>query len=194
MTIVLKPNKDKFLRKGYPWVFRNLVDRIEGTPTTGDVVRVIDASGHVFGQGFYHAESQIAVRFLTRDAAAKIDADFLRARVLKACRLRQSVFGESTHCRVIYGESDGMPGTIVDRYGDVLTWSTLCYGMEQRREVILDALTELYSPAAIVERNDNILRDKDGLPQAKGVLRGRCRIESCSTRTASNSKSMSWTD
>ncbi|NNE48021.1 MAG: class I SAM-dependent rRNA methyltransferase [Rhodothermales bacterium] len=172
MTIVLKPNKDKFLRKGYPWVFRNLVDRIEGTPTTGDVVRVTDASGHVFGQGFYHAESQIAVRFLTRHAAATIDADFLRARVLKAYRLRQSVFGESTHCRVIYGESDGMPGTIVDRYGDVLTWSTLCYGMEQRREVILDALTELYSPAAIVERNDNILRDKDGLPQAKGVLRG----------------------
>jgi 23S rRNA (cytosine1962-C5)-methyltransferase len=172
MTVILKSGKDKFLRRGYPWVFRNLVDRVEGEPASGDVVRISDSSGHVLGQGFYHAESQIMVRFVTSDADAAVDADFFRARLLKAKRLRESTVGESTHVRLVYGESDGLPGTIVDRYADVLTWSTLCFAMEQRRETILDILQELYSPTAIVERNDNVLREKDGLPQSRGILRG----------------------
>ena len=173
MIVILKAGKDKFLRRGYPWVFRNLVDRVEGEPASGDVVRIADSAGHVFGKGFYHSDSQIAVRFLTRDADVAVDADFFRARLLKAHRLREATVGKATHLRLVYGESDGLPGTIVDRYGDVLTWSTLCFGMEQRRQVILDILEEMYSPVAIVERNDNVLREKDGLGQAKGVLRGR---------------------
>ncbi len=172
MRVVLKPNKDKFLRRGYPWVFRNLVERVEGDPEAGDVVQIADASGHIFGQGFYHDSSQIMVRFLTRDPDVSVDADFLRNRLLGAHRLRQAAVGPATHFRVAFGESDGLPGTVIDRYSDVLTWSCLCYGMERRREVLLDTLEELYTPAAIVERNDNPLREKDGLAQATGVLRG----------------------
>ncbi len=73
---------------------------------------------------------------------------------------------------MIFSESDGLPGTIVDRYGDVLTWTCICAGMEQRRSVVLDTLAEIYKPSAVVERNDNWLRGKDGLESQKGVLSG----------------------
>lgn len=173
MRVVLKTGKDKLLRRGYPWVFANQVHRIEGRPQTGDVVEIVAADGTVHGLGFYHAHSQIAVRFLTPDPSAAIDADFFRQRLERALSLRQAAFGNSTHYRLVFSESDGLPGTIIDRYGDVLTWTCLCYGMEQRRELLLDLLEDLLHPQAIVERNDSALREKDGLPQQRGILRGR---------------------
>lgn len=172
MRVVLRRNKDKQLRNGYPWAFANQIERIEGTPETGDVVEIAGAEGHVYGLGLYHASSLIAVRFLTSDPARVIDASFFRERVRRAWELRASIFGGSTHYRVIFSESDGLPGTIVDRYGDVLTWSCLSYGMAQRREWVLDALEEFLHPSAIVERNDALLRAKDELPESTGILRG----------------------
>ncbi|MDX1741929.1 MAG: class I SAM-dependent rRNA methyltransferase, partial [Rhodothermales bacterium] len=80
MIAILKAGKDKFLRRGYPWVFRNLVDRVEGSPVSGDLVKVADAKGHVFGQGFFHSDSQIMVRFVTTDPDAVVDENFLRER------------------------------------------------------------------------------------------------------------------
>ena len=173
MRVVLKAGKDKLLRRGYPWVFANQVHRIEGRPQTGDVVEIAAADGTVYGLGFYHEHSQIAVRFLTSDPAATINADFFRQRLRQALSLRQAAFGDSRHYRLVFSESDGLPGTIVDRYDDVLTWTCLCYGMEQHRELLLDLLEELLRPRAIVERNDNVLREKEGLPQQRGILRGR---------------------
>lgn len=173
MRVVLKADKDKLLRHGYPWVFANQIQRVEGRPKTGDVVEIVTPDGTVYGLGFYHESSQIAVRFLTPDTSTAIDTDFFRRRLERALALRQIVFGDSTHYRLVFSESDGLPGTIIDRYGDVLTWTCLCAGMEQRRQVILDLLEELLQPRAIVERNDNALREKDGLPQQRGLLRGR---------------------
>jgi len=173
MRVVLKPGKDKLLRRGYPWVFANQIHRIEGRPQTGDVVEIAAADGTLYGLGFYHERSQIAVRFLTPDPEATIDAAFFRQRLERALALRKAAFGDSTHYRLVFSESDGLPGTIIDRYGEVLTWTCLCYGMEQRRDLILDLLEELLHPRAIVERNDNSLREKDGLPQQRGILRGR---------------------
>lgn len=170
--VVLRAKKDKLIRQGYPWIFANLIDQIEGDPATGDVVQIADADGHVHGQGLYHADSLIAARFLTTDPEAAIDDAFFRARLEKAFRLREAVFGDTTHYRLAYSESDGLPGTIVDRYGDVLTWTTVCYGMDQRHELLLDLLEELVGPRAIVERNDSWLREKDGLDESTGVLRG----------------------
>ncbi|SHK13241.1 class I SAM-dependent rRNA methyltransferase [Rhodothermus profundi] len=171
--VVLKPGKDKLLRRGYPWVFANQLHRIEGEPRSGDVVEITAADGTTYGLGFYHEHSQIAVRFLTPDPNAQIDAGFFRRRLERALALRQAAFGDSTHYRLVFSESDGLPGTIIDRYGDVLTWTCLCYGMEQRRELLLDLLEELLRPRAIIERNDHALREKDGLPQRRGVLRGQ---------------------
>lgn len=174
--VVLRPHKDKALRRGYPWVFANQLSRKGDRPERGAVVRIESAEGEPFGLGLYHDESLIAVRFLTRDVEAEIDAGFFRTRVERALALREAAFPGTTHARLVFGESDGLPGTVVDRYGGaggpVLTFTTLSYGMAQRRDWLLDALEDLVRPAAIVERNDAPLREKDGLEQSTGVLRG----------------------
>lgn len=172
MRITLKRNKDKYLRRGHPWIFANLIDRIDGEPGRGDVVEIANDRGDLLGRGLYHDDSLIAVRFLTTDVERPIDAEFFRERLERALTLRKQAYPDATHYRLAFSESDGLPGTIVDRYGDVLTWSTLCYGMDARREGMLDALEELVSPRAIVQRDDSPLREKDGLEQSVGVLRG----------------------
>jgi 23S rRNA (cytosine1962-C5)-methyltransferase len=174
MQVILQRNKDKYLRRGYPWVFRNQIGRVEGEPATGSVVKVVGGDGSVFGQGLYHRDSQIAVRFVTPDVNATVDGAFFAARLVRAIEFRQRVFPDTTHARLVYGESDGIPGTIIDRYDNVLTWSSLSFGIEQHRELLLDTLSESLKPAAIVERNDNALRAKDGLAESIGVLRGEC--------------------
>ena len=170
--VVLRPHKDKALRRGYPWVFANQLARSSDRPERGAVVRIESFEGEAFGLGLYHDESLIAVRFLTTDVEAEIDAAFFRTRIERALALREAAFPGATHARLVFGESDGLPGTVVDRYGDVLTFTTLSYGMAERREWLLDALEDLVRPAAIVERNDAPLREKDGLEQSTGVLRG----------------------
>jgi 23S rRNA (cytosine1962-C5)-methyltransferase len=176
--LVLNHGKDKQLRRGYPWVFSNQVTRVEGDPQRGDVVEVASADGAVHGIALYHDASLIAGRFLTRDPDHAVDEAFFRERVERAVARRRAVYPDATHCRLVFGESDGLPGTVVDRYGPpgfsggVLTFTTLSYGMERRREWVLDALEEILRPHAIVERNDVALRMKDGLEERTGVLRG----------------------
>lgn len=172
MRVTLRPHKDKQLQRGYPWVFANQIQNVTGDPESGDVVEIAGADGRVYGLGLYHASSLIAVRFLTSRPDAVIDAAFFHERLRRALALREAAFGGATHYRLAYSESDGLPGTIIDRYGDVVTWSTLSFGMAQRRDWLLDALEDLVRPRAIIERNDAPLREKDNLPEAKGVLRG----------------------
>lgn len=172
MRVTLRKNKEKNLRRGYPWIFSNQLADTSGDPQNGDVVEIAGADGTVYGIGLYHSESLIAVRFLTSDASRSIDASFFRERLERALALRRQMFNSATHYRLVYGESDGMPGTTVDRYGDVLTWSTLSFGMSKRREEILDVLDGLIGPSAIVERNDTALREKDNLEEHVGVVRG----------------------
>lgn len=176
--LVIRQGKDRAARRGYPWVFANQLDRRSDRPERGAVVRLEAADGHVLGLALYHDTSLIAARFLTRDPEAAIDADFFRTRIDRAVALREAAFPEATHARIVYGESDGLPGLVVDRYGPpgyrggVLTYTSLSFGMEERREWILDALADRLAPDAIVERNDAPLRGKDGLPETTGLLRG----------------------
>ncbi len=172
MKITLKPGKDRAVRQGYPWAFQNQIARADGNPQTGDVVALHAAGGDFLGRGFYHATSLIGVRLVTRDAEVAIDRAFFEEKLRSALALREAFFAGSQHYRLAYGESDGLPGTTLDRYGDVVAFTTLCYGMEQRREMLLDALEAVAGPLTIVERNDHPLRAKDDLPQSTGVLRG----------------------
>src|SRR5690606_17693235 len=142
----LRPHKDKAIRRGYPWVFANQLARKSATPERGAVVRIESFEGEVFGLGLYHDQSLIAVRFLTRDPEAAIDAAFFRERIDRAVDLREAAFPGATHARMVFGESDGLPGTVVDRYGDVLTFTTLSFGMAQRQEWLLDALEARLQP------------------------------------------------
>lgn len=172
MRIRLRSRQSRSLRQGHPWVFRNQIAAVEGGPRTGDVVTVEDDQGRALGQGFYHESSQIAFRFLTRDLAAPIDAAFFEMRLARALALRRAAFGDAGHFRWLFSESDGVPGTVIDVYGDVVCWSTLCAGMDQRSELLLDTVEKLLAPRAIVERNDSGLRAKDGLAERRGLCRG----------------------
>jgi 23S rRNA (cytosine1962-C5)-methyltransferase len=154
------------------------VGKIDGEPARGDVVQVVAADGSVLGQALYHEQSLIAARLVTWNPESAIDEDFWRSRIDAAVARRRAAYPAATHVRLVFGESDGLPGTTIDRYGaagfegGVLTFSTLSWGMEQRREVILDHLQETLRPEAIVERNESPLRAKDGLDARTGVLRG----------------------
>jgi 23S rRNA (cytosine1962-C5)-methyltransferase len=172
MRITLRRGNDKHLRKGYPWVFSNQIAEVAGNPASGDVVEIVSAEGHVYGSGLFHSESLIAVRFLTAEPETPVDGAFFRRRIERAYRIRQAAFAGADHYRLLFSEADGMPGTIVDRYGDVITWSCLSFGMEARRDQILDELARVAGPSVVVERNDNPLRRKDGMEESTGVLRG----------------------
>jgi len=169
--VLLRRRGDLGLSRGHPWVFANQVRGTEGDPRTGDAVVILSAEGAELGLGLFHETSQIAVRFLTADAGADPDR-LLAERVRRAWEFRRRAFGALTHWRALHGEADGVPGTVVDRYGDVLAWSTVCAGVELRREALLDVLEEIAAPRAIVQRDDVWLRAKDGLVEARGVLRG----------------------
>ena len=170
--IILKPNQEKQILKGYPWVFANQIKGIEGAPQRGDIVPLYSHSKKLLGQGFFHETSQIALRLITFGTGPTVDNAFFEARLRTAHALREAVYSGQTHYRLLFSESDGFPGTIVDRYGDVLTWTCISYGMELWRDALLDILEDLYQPRAIVERNDTWLRGKDDLPSSKGILRG----------------------
>ncbi len=170
--LVLRPRQGRQLLRGHPWAFRNQIGAVEGSPRTGDVVGLRDADGRRLGAGFYHESSLIAFRFLGRHVDAPVDAAFFEARLARALEHRRLVFGGERHFRWVFSESDGLPGTIVDVYGEIVCWSTLCAGVDQRREALLDAIESLLGPRAIIERNDDALRAKDGLPERRGVVRG----------------------
>lgn len=172
MRVRLQRNKDKYLRRGYPWVFRNQIKSVEGDPQTGDVVSLEDSGGQYLGQGLFHTAAQIAVRFVTNDPSAIVDAALFAGRARAAAQARARWFGDATHARLVFGESDGLPGTVVDRYGGVITWSCLSAGVERHRDAILEELIGVTGASTVVERNDNPLREKDGLEQAVGVIRG----------------------
>ena len=172
MKITLKPRQEKQLLKAYPWVFANQIESREGSPDRGAIVAVFTHNGKALGKGFYHDTSQIAVRMVTFDPLASIDSAFFKKRLDAAYQLRTSLYGSATHYRLLFSESDGFPGTIVDKYGAILTWTSLSYGMEQRRDELLDLLEALVQPEAIIERNDAWLRSKDDLPPQQGLLRG----------------------
>ncbi len=172
MRVTLRRNKEKDLRRGYPWIFANQIEDVSGDAGPGDVVEIASSNGTLYGLGLYHPDSLIAVRFLTSDASRTVDAPFFRQRLERALSVRAQAFAGSTHYRLVHSESDGFPGTVLDRYGDVVTWSTLSFGMAQRRDIILDSVDELMAPRAVVERNDLPLREKDNLEIGSGVIRG----------------------
>jgi 23S rRNA (cytosine1962-C5)-methyltransferase len=168
--LVLKKREDRRIRAGHLWVFSNEVAR-HPQAGAGALVEVLDSQGKSLGSGLYHPNSLISARLLGGVIEA-LDPDFFRERIGAAARLRENLFPGEECYRLIHGESDFLPGLLVDRFGDHLVLQTLTAGMEARLELICNALEELLGPAAILERNDNRLRAYEDLPFRNGVLRG----------------------
>jgi 23S rRNA (cytosine1962-C5)-methyltransferase len=169
--VILKKNEDRRLKAGHQWVFSNEIHRAVGEPTGGDIVEILRADGISLGIGFYHPSSLIAVRLLSQKDEP-VDPDFFERRIREALALREKLFPESTTYRVVHGESDFLPGLIVDRYNEYLSVQTFTAGMDQRLPMIGDVLMSIFAPRGIVERNESALRLMEQLPMRKTILRG----------------------
>jgi 23S rRNA (cytosine1962-C5)-methyltransferase len=179
-SLVLKKGRDKSLRRRHPWIFSGAVEKTTGKPAAGDTVLVQDASGKVLAKAAYSPKSQIRARVWTFDDE-EVDAAFFRARLAEAIALRAAL-PASRHTnalRLVHGESDGLPGLIVDRYADVLVAQFLAAGVERWREPILDLLSELTACEAIFERSDAEVRKLEGLEQRVGFARGNRNASRC---------------
>ncbi|MBI5559780.1 MAG: class I SAM-dependent rRNA methyltransferase [Deltaproteobacteria bacterium] len=160
---------------GHLWVFDNEIRAIDGHYINGAVVSVRDASGRFVARGYINDKSKITVRVLTfKDEP--VDGPFLRKRISDALQRRLRLgWMPSDSFRVLSSEGDRVPGLIIDKYKDILSIQTLTLGMERRKEEIVNILMEVFSPSAIVERNDAGARKKEGLPQVKGFIHGNRR-------------------
>ncbi len=170
-SITLKKHEDRRITDGHLWVFSNEIAEVTGEPAAGDVVKVRMHGGKPIGSGFYNPHSLIACRVLTT-ADEEIDAAFFERRIATALALRRKIYPSSESCRVVHGESDYLPGLIIDRFNDIVAVQTFSSGMDARQAIICDVLETLLEPACIVERNESQLRPLEGLELRKGVLRG----------------------
>jgi 23S rRNA (cytosine1962-C5)-methyltransferase len=170
----LKPGREKSLRRRHPWVFSGAVERLEGTPAAGASIEIVAAGGELLGRGAYSPSSQIRARVWSFEAHETIDAAFFRGRLARAIesRRRLGLLEPQTACRLVFSESDGLPGLIVDRYGDYLVCQLLSAGAEAWRAIIVELLGELCQPQGIYERSEGGARHKEGLPSRRGVLAG----------------------
>ena len=175
-TLIFKPRKDARLLEGHPWVYRGEVEKFQGAVQDGDIVEFRDHTGRFLGQGYVNRRSQIVARLMTTSRRT-VDADLLRDRILAAAAFREKVVHNTNAYRVVYSESDLLPGLIVDRYDAYMVVQFLTLGMERWKETILDILTEVFQPEGIYERSDVSVRSHEGLPSVKQNVRGSCPPE-----------------
>ena len=168
----LLPGREKRLVQGHKWVFSN---ELAGLPTDfepGTWVTVYSSKGVCFGSGYFNPHSLIAVRLVCRPHE-KPSQELLRQLLRKAAERRETMFYPESPCtRLVYGEADGLPGLIVDRYGEVLVYQITTLGMSLMEGLLRDLLLELFRPQALVFRNDTPVRTLEGLPLKKGVAHG----------------------
>ena len=182
--IIVKPRAR--ILHGHDWVFSSEVLKVFGKPADGDVVSLKDGKDHLIGSAIYNSRSQIVARRFSR-RKQDLDLDFFKRRITQAAEYRTRRHLDPRLCRVVWSESDGLPGLIIDRYGDCFVMQTLTLAMDMRKDLIADAIgggigsmsNAPEAHATIVERNDAPVREAEGLELRTNVLRGdaRSRIE-----------------
>jgi len=169
-TITLREGKDRSLRKRHPWVFPGSIAGGKADP--GETVRVNAHDGSFLAWAAYSPASQIRVRAWSFTETERIDAAFFERRIREAVAIRARLPIASDGMRLIHGEADGLPGLIVDRYGDTLSAQFLSAGIERWKALIADLLLKVTGLARLYERSDANARDLEGLPHLTGWLRG----------------------
>ena len=168
-TIAIRSRGVERLASGHPWIYRS--DVIPAAGVEPGVVRLIDPKNRFWGQALYSTQSQIALRFLTREARP-FDAAFLTERIRAAAAFRQQVAAGAQAYRLVAAEGDLLPTLIIDRYGDCFVIQTLSQGMDRLKSTVVEILQKEFAPRAILERNDAAVRSLEGLPEQSGVLAG----------------------
>jgi 23S rRNA (cytosine1962-C5)-methyltransferase len=171
----LLPGKEANVAFRHPWIFSGALEPIPEGVTHGDLVCVADKKGKILGTGTFSSHSSIAVRVFDFDDAI-IDKKWFVKR-LKDAETRRTVMGfgpgtQTTGYRLVFGETDGIPGLVVDRYGDVIVLQISTAGLDRLRAEVLEAVVEAYKPKTVIERSDLAARREEGLEGASGVLHG----------------------
>jgi 23S rRNA (cytosine1962-C5)-methyltransferase len=169
-TVTLRKTRETRVRGGHPWIYASEIEKVEGPFENGDIVDVADFRGKFIGRGFYNPQSQISLRILTRNDEP-CDRGFFARRIQDAWDYRK-LLCDPMSCRLIYSESDFLPGLVVDKFADVLVLQSLSLGIERIKEMLCDLLMEIVQPSGIWERSDVPVRRLEGLEQTTGLLRG----------------------
>jgi 23S rRNA (cytosine1962-C5)-methyltransferase len=164
--VVVSSRGEKRIERGHPWVFRSDIEKTQGA-SPGAIVEVRGPRTHL-GFAFFSDRSEIRLRMLERGDT--LPSDFLSLRLVQASRFRETVAAGAQAYRLVHGEGDGLPGLVVDRYGDYLVVQTLVQGTDRLKEEIVDLLVDLLHPRGILERNDPRVRLLEGLEQRVGRL------------------------
>jgi len=171
-TLTLKPQAAKRFKTGHPWIFSNELARLPKELEPGQIVDLKNHLGEWVGRGYFNPRSLIAVRLLAREPVP-IDEEFLDKQILQAQSLRDQWRPGEEAGRLVFGEADGLPGLIIDRYGSVFAAQFLTAGMDRLIEPVVKILVKRYQPSAVIARNESASRVLEGLPQEKRLLYGQ---------------------
>jgi len=167
--VILKRRIAPRVVNGHPWIFGNEIETIQGAVSAGDIIIVETHDLKYVGTGYINPQSQIAVRLLTRDRKEEINDQFFYQKIGQAWDYRKQL-GYKENCRLVFGEADGLPALIIDKFNDYFVLQTLSLGIDRWKPAIVAALQKIFQPKGIYERNDVPVRDLEGLPQIKGFL------------------------
>ena len=167
--IVVKPRARIF--HGHDWVFTSEVLKVFGKPCDGDVISLKDGQDHLIGSAIYNSKSQIVARRFSR-RKQNLDLDFFQRRIEQAAEYRARRGIDPELCRIVWSESDGLPGVIIDRYGEYFVLQTLTLAMDTRKDLIVEAMKNVLNAKNIIERNDAPVRKAEGLELQTGILEG----------------------
>ena len=167
---ILRKTRETRVRGGHPWIYASEIDKTEGECAPGDIIDVYSCKGTMLGRALYNPRSQITLRMLTTQDEP-VDEAFFRSRLTDAWEYRKRLC-DTQSCRVVYSESDFLPGLVVDKFGDVLVMQTLSLGMDMRKDMLARLLCEITGATGAYERNDVPVRRHEGLEMQTGLLLG----------------------
>lgn len=173
-AVILKPGREKPVEQGHPWIFSGAIRHIPEASADGDLVEIKAHDGQWLGRGYLNRRSQIQVRLLSWDRRETIDADFWQRRLADAIEGRSRLIDptQTDAYRLVNGESDYLPGLVVDRFGDYLVLQSGTLGMDRHKAALAEMLMTLTGCRGVVERSDLALRREEGLGESIGLLAG----------------------
>ena len=173
VEIVLRKGKEKSPLQRHPWVFSGALNKINGEPEDGEIVKVSAFDGEFLAYGHYNGKSRVAVRLLEWDENKTINLDWYEKRLLQAISLRDNILSQHTNtCRLVFSEADFLPGLIVDKYADFLSIQILSSGIQRVKSELIELLKKHLNPSGIFDKSDAAARTHEGLATSSELLFG----------------------
>jgi len=169
--VILKKNEDKRIKQGHLWIFSNEIQSVEGNPENGDLVKVYDSQKNFLAQGFYNKNSLISVRILSREKEIDIK-ELFKQRLISAYNFRKIVYPDRESFRMVFSESDFLPGLIIDKYNDTYVLQIYSAGMEKNIEAVIEILQSEFSAKNIFTKNEEYFRQLEGLKAEDKIYKG----------------------